>query len=120
MAVKRQLADFRGNGPTGFLQQTINKLSSRWGAFGNPIDIAIASIALMMVDVDERTVFANRRHRIPNTITGGSIDCNDTIELFSGNGMLHQFTRIQKGQFRGNIVIIPADHTLAFVFSGPW
>jgi len=115
---EKAISDLLCNRPFGCSEELENKFAGRGLTGGDPVDIAVASIALVMIDIDENLARRDARADGAEPFETCGISCNHAIELLSGLRLLDDAVGIQESVFfRGNI-LIPAGDLFALVLKG--
>ena len=56
---KEAIGDGRGDRPLGLLEKAIDEFAAAGGFGVDPVDVAVACVGAVMIDVDERAAFAD-------------------------------------------------------------
>jgi hypothetical protein len=114
-AVNRQSAIGRVIGQRATFEQAVNQLAGGRLARGDPVHVAIARVAFVMVNVDEnfpvRDMFADPAKTLEARAIGG----DDTVEFHPGLWLLKQSVGVEKFVFLRKGILVPTDDFFAFV-----
>src|SRR5882724_8506986 len=110
---EKAIRDGRGDGPIGGLQEAEDDFTAGRLAGGDPVDVAIAGVAGVMVDIDEELAAANRVADLAETFEAGAISGDDAIKLLTGAGFLNEMAGVEKGVFMRHGIFIPAGDLFA-------
>src|SRR6266571_6517371 len=115
---EQTIGNGRGDRPIGRLQETENQFA-RGGLFGrHPVEVGVARVAGVMVDVDEPLSVLNVIPRFAEPLEAGAIGGNHAVKSASGPGRLIYLLRVQKGQLGWQGVLVPANDFFALVLQG--
>src|SRR5262249_34474289 len=99
--------------PARDFQEAINQFASRRFTRRNPVDIGIARIAFVMINIDEqlsaRDAFAGRAKPFEARAIGG----DDTIKFLSAFWFLKQLAWIEEGVFLRHFILVPTGDLFA-------
>ncbi len=112
---KKTIGNGRRDWPLSGLEKTKNQFAGRSLAGGNPIQIAVARVAQVMVDVDEAFAPGNGRPGDTQALEGGAIGGDNQIKLVAVGGLLEDVMRIQKRVFLRHHIFVPTNHVLSLL-----
>jgi hypothetical protein len=115
---EQTVGDGRRDGPFGGLQQAEDEFAGGGGVGGDPVLVGEASVAGMVIDVDEEPAFFDAGARGAEAVETGGIGGDDAIEDASGPGALDEVIGVEEGEFMGDGVLVPDDDILIFRLEG--
>ena len=107
-----------GDGPFGDPHDAEDEFAAGRLAGRDPVDIGIAGIALVMIDVDEELATGDAGADFSEAVKAGGIRGNDAVELMAGLGPLKQMLGIEELVFLRERIFVPAKDFLAFSAEG--
>src|SRR5712692_6692299 len=115
---EQTIGDGRGDGPVGGLQETENQFASGRLFGRHPVEVGVARVAGVVIDVDKQLSVLNVFPRLAEPLEAGAIRGNHTVKFASGPGRLINLVRVQKGQLGRQRVLVPANDLLFLVLQG--
>ena len=108
-----------GDRPARDLEQTKNQFAGGRFARGNPVDVAVARVAFVMVNVDENFPVHDAPADFAQPFETCAIGGDDTVEFHPGLRLLKQSVRVEKFVFLRHGILVPADDLFALVLQAP-
>ena len=81
---------------------------------GDPVQVGVARVALVVVDVDEELAVGNAPPDRAETVEGGRVGGHDAVELHALLGLLDDAVPVEELVFLRNAIFVPTGHFLAF------
>ena len=110
---EQAIRDAWGDLPTRSFEQTINQFARGRIARRDPVQITVARVALVMVNIDERFSSGNERAGFAEALEAGAIRGNDTVEFQTVPRLLEIAIAIEKPVFLRHPVLVPARNLFA-------
>src|SRR5262245_6475784 len=110
---EQAIGDRRGDGPAGNLEQAENQLASGRFPGRDPVDVAIARVAGVVVNVDQQFPVLNAFAHFAQPLETRAVCGNHAVEPQSRGRGLKQLVRVEKGEFLRHVVFVPTDDLLA-------
>jgi hypothetical protein len=112
------IGDGRGDGPGSPAEQAEHEFAGRGLAGVHPVEVAVVGVASVVIDVDEAFPPHDGRSGAAQTIERGAVGGNHAIEVLIGKRGAEQVERVEKGEFCGEGIFVPADDGLALLLEG--
>src|ERR1051326_7243880 len=110
---EQAIGDGPGDGPVRRLEQTEDQLAGGGFPGGHPVDVAVACVAGMMIDIDEPFAVLHAFADLPHPFEAGRIRGEDAVESMAGRRRSDEFAGIEEGEFLGKRILVPADDLFA-------
>src|SRR5438309_1761983 len=115
---EQAIGDWLSDLPAARFEQSENQFARGRFVIGDPVDIAVTSVALVMVDVDEKLSLLNTFAHFAQSLVTGAVGGHNAIKLMVAPRNLQRVLAIQKSELGWKHVFIPADDFLSLVFQG--
>src|ERR1017187_234862 len=103
-----------GDRPLGNLQQPEDEFPRRRLVSGDPVQVGVARVALVVVDVNEELVVAKAPPARAEAVEGGRVGGYDAVELHALLGLLDDAVPVEELVFLRDAIFVPASDFLAF------
>jgi len=107
-----------GDRPLRNLEQSEDKFPGGRLARRNPIDISIARVAFVVIDVDEELAVGNAGTDFPKPLEAGGVSGDDAIEFLAAFWLLERMVAVEEFIFLRVAIFVPAKNLFAFVAQG--
>src|SRR5579884_2802486 len=112
---EQAIGNRRSNRPVHSLHEAENDFTGGCFLGGYPVDVAVARVAGVMVNIDEQFALADVPPSLAQAFETGRIGRNNAIEFLARFWPLHKFIGIEKCQLIGHRVLIPAGDFFALI-----
>src|SRR5690349_4185219 len=115
---EKTISDRLGDRPFGNREEAEKQFARRGLACRDPIEVGVAGVALVVIDVNEELAVSDTRRNRTEALETGGIRGNHAIEFRAALRPLKEAVRVQKLVFLGNRIFVPANDLFALVLQG--
>src|SRR5947207_2890440 len=115
---KETISNALGNGPVGNLQQAIDEFTRGGFSGGDPVQIAIASVALVMVNIDQELTILDTAADLAEPFEARGVCGDYAIKLVSRLGFLKKMIGVEKLVLLRVAIFVPTEDLFSLVFEG--
>src|SRR5213594_1230072 len=112
------ISDLRRNGPVAGLEKAIDEFTGGRLLVGDPIEVPVARVAGVMVDIDEDLPVLDALPGLAEPLEAGAIRGNHAVECATWLRGVEEAVRVEEGQLAGHRILVPNGDGLAGVLEG--